>query len=182
MTESRKRGLEPGDDDSPSRSQLAKTAKPNDDNSPVPAAAAAAAGDDEDGASSAPEEPAAEEADSADDAAAASAEPAAASGEDGGGTAAESAGSPAPAPKLPTPTAYAIKLLVSNNIAGSIIGKGGQTINQMQQQSTATIKVRPARPSAPRHLPRSAPANRAAPRSCPRTARPFQARRTAWCW
>ncbi len=44
-----------------------------------------------------------------------------------------------PAPQMPT--AYALKLLVSNNSAGSIIGKGGQTINMMQQQSMATIKV-----------------------------------------
>lgn len=41
------------------------------------------------------------------------------------------------------PTAYpsAIKLLVSNNVAGSIIGRSGQTISELQTQSSARIKL-----------------------------------------
>ncbi|CAJ1953730.1 unnamed protein product [Cylindrotheca closterium] len=35
----------------------------------------------------------------------------------------------------------AIKLLVSNNVAGSIIGRAGQTISEMQTQSSARIKL-----------------------------------------
>lgn len=35
----------------------------------------------------------------------------------------------------------AIKLLVSNNVAGSIIGRAGQTISEMQSQSSARIKL-----------------------------------------
>lgn len=35
----------------------------------------------------------------------------------------------------------AIKLLVSNNVAGSIIGRSGQTISDMQSQSSARIKL-----------------------------------------
>ena len=41
------------------------------------------------------------------------------------------------------PSAYpsAIKLLVSNNVAGSIIGRAGQTISDLQTQSSARIKL-----------------------------------------
>lgn len=41
------------------------------------------------------------------------------------------------------PAAYpsAIKLLVSNNVAGSIIGRSGQTISELQTQSSARIKL-----------------------------------------
>ena len=41
------------------------------------------------------------------------------------------------------PGAYpsAIKLLVSNNVAGSIIGRAGQTIMDLQTQSSARIKL-----------------------------------------
>jgi predicted RNA-binding protein YlqC (UPF0109 family) len=41
------------------------------------------------------------------------------------------------------PTTYpsAIKLLVSNNVAGSIIGRAGQTIVELQTQSSARIKL-----------------------------------------
>lgn len=41
------------------------------------------------------------------------------------------------------PSAYpsAIKVLVSNNVAGSIIGRAGQTISDMQTQSSARIKL-----------------------------------------
>jgi RNA-binding protein Nova len=41
------------------------------------------------------------------------------------------------------PAAYpsAIKLLVSNNVAGSIIGRAGQTISELQTQSSARIKL-----------------------------------------
>lgn len=64
--------------------------------------------------------------------------------------------SPAPVAPAPTeqelsqspdaaynPSAYpsAIKLLVSNNVAGSIIGRAGQTISEMQTQSSARIKL-----------------------------------------
>merc|ERR1712086_753584 len=35
----------------------------------------------------------------------------------------------------------ALKFLISNNAAGSIIGKGGATISQFQEQSKAKIKV-----------------------------------------
>lgn len=64
--------------------------------------------------------------------------------------------SPSPAPTGPSdpslsqspggrynPAAYpsAIKLLVSNNVAGSIIGRSGQTISELQTQSSARIKL-----------------------------------------
>ena len=41
------------------------------------------------------------------------------------------------------PSAYpsAIKILVSNNVAGSIIGRSGQTISELQTQSSARIKL-----------------------------------------
>jgi RNA-binding protein Nova len=41
------------------------------------------------------------------------------------------------------PAAYpsAIKILVSNNVAGSIIGRAGQTISELQSQSSARIKL-----------------------------------------
>jgi hypothetical protein len=41
------------------------------------------------------------------------------------------------------PVAYpsAVKLLVSNNVAGSIIGRAGQTISELQSQSAARIKL-----------------------------------------
>jgi RNA-binding protein Nova len=41
------------------------------------------------------------------------------------------------------PGAYpsAIKILVSNNVAGSIIGRAGQTISELQSQSSARIKL-----------------------------------------
>lgn len=41
------------------------------------------------------------------------------------------------------PTSYqsAIKLMVSNNVAGSIIGRAGQTISDLQTQSSARIKL-----------------------------------------
>lgn len=39
------------------------------------------------------------------------------------------------------PEDLALKFLVTNNAAGSIIGKGGATINQLQEQSSARIKV-----------------------------------------
>jgi KH domain len=39
------------------------------------------------------------------------------------------------------PYASAIKLLVSNNVAGSIIGRAGQTISELQTQSSARIKL-----------------------------------------
>lgn len=39
------------------------------------------------------------------------------------------------------PYASAIKLLVSNNMAGSIIGRAGQTISDLQTQSSARIKL-----------------------------------------
>jgi predicted RNA-binding protein YlqC (UPF0109 family) len=41
------------------------------------------------------------------------------------------------------PAAYpsAVKLLVSNNVAGSIIGRAGQTISELQSQSAARIKL-----------------------------------------
>lgn len=35
----------------------------------------------------------------------------------------------------------ALKLLVSNNVAGSIIGRGGQTISELQMQSSTRIKL-----------------------------------------
>lgn len=43
----------------------------------------------------------------------------------------------------PNLTAYqsAIKLMVSNNVAGSIIGRAGQTISDLQTQSSARIKL-----------------------------------------
>jgi hypothetical protein len=41
----------------------------------------------------------------------------------------------------PTSYAAAIKLLVSNNVAGSIIGRAGQTISDLQTQSSARIKL-----------------------------------------
>jgi RNA-binding protein Nova len=43
----------------------------------------------------------------------------------------------------PNPTSFqsAIKLLVSNNVAGSIIGRAGQTISELQTQSSARIKL-----------------------------------------
>lgn len=41
----------------------------------------------------------------------------------------------------PEPVQCALKLLVTNSAAGSIIGKGGATINQLQEQSGARIKV-----------------------------------------
>jgi RNA-binding protein Nova len=53
-----------------------------------------------------------------------------------------------PPAKLRTSTATtedappcAIKLLVSNNMAGSLIGKGGATIQNVQLQSGATVRV-----------------------------------------
>jgi len=39
----------------------------------------------------------------------------------------------------------ALKFLISNSGAGSIIGKGGATISQLQEQSRAKIKVRSQR-------------------------------------
>lgn len=39
----------------------------------------------------------------------------------------------------------AIKILVTNNVAGSIIGKSGKTISEMQQQSQCRIKLSQAR-------------------------------------
>ena len=58
------------------------------------------------------------------------------------------AGSTEPAyPQSPAgrynPSSYpsAIKLLVSNNVAGSIIGRAGQTISELQTQSSARIKL-----------------------------------------
>ena len=41
------------------------------------------------------------------------------------------------------PAAYpsAIKIMVSNNVAGSIIGRAGQTISELQSQSSARIKL-----------------------------------------
>lgn len=39
------------------------------------------------------------------------------------------------------PEACALKFLISNSAAGSIIGKGGATITQLQEQSRAKIKV-----------------------------------------
>eukprot|EP00533_Pseudo-nitzschia_delicatissima_P006046 CAMPEP_0116111586 /NCGR_PEP_ID=MMETSP0327-20121206/18527_1 /TAXON_ID=44447 /ORGANISM="Pseudo-nitzschia delicatissima, Strain B596" /LENGTH=218 /DNA_ID=CAMNT_0003604833 /DNA_START=128 /DNA_END=780 /DNA_ORIENTATION=+ len=43
----------------------------------------------------------------------------------------------------PHSTSYqsAIKLMVSNNVAGSIIGRAGQTISELQTQSSARIKL-----------------------------------------
>ena len=41
----------------------------------------------------------------------------------------------------PLPYQSAIKLLVSNNVAGSIIGRAGQTISDLQTQSSARIKL-----------------------------------------
>ncbi len=43
----------------------------------------------------------------------------------------------------PQSTSYqsAIKLMVSNNVAGSIIGRAGQTISELQTQSSARIKL-----------------------------------------
>jgi len=41
----------------------------------------------------------------------------------------------------PTPYQSAIKLIVSNNVAGSIIGRAGQTISDLQTQSSARIKL-----------------------------------------
>jgi len=40
-----------------------------------------------------------------------------------------------------TTYAAAIKLLVSNNVAGSIIGRSGQTISELQKQSSTRIKL-----------------------------------------
>ena len=37
--------------------------------------------------------------------------------------------------------AVALKLLVTNNVAGSLIGKGGMTINELQMTSGARIKL-----------------------------------------
>jgi KH domain len=41
----------------------------------------------------------------------------------------------------PTQYATALKLLVSNNVAGSIIGRSGQTISDLQSQSSTRIKL-----------------------------------------
>jgi RNA-binding protein Nova len=41
----------------------------------------------------------------------------------------------------PNPYPSAIKLLVSNNVAGSIIGRAGQTISEFQDKSSARIKL-----------------------------------------
>eukprot|EP00978_Attheya_sp_CCMP212_P029203 scaffold103139_cov48-Attheya_sp.AAC.1 len=38
-------------------------------------------------------------------------------------------------------SSLAIKILVSNNVAGSIIGRSGQTINELQEQSASRIKL-----------------------------------------
>jgi len=45
------------------------------------------------------------------------------------------------APMLAEESTCALKFLISNSAAGSIIGKGGATISQLQEQSRAKIKV-----------------------------------------
>ena len=49
--------------------------------------------------------------------------------------------SPGTPPRTPSMYPSAIKLLVSNNMAGSIIGRAGQTISELQSQSLARIKL-----------------------------------------
>jgi predicted RNA-binding protein YlqC (UPF0109 family) len=49
--------------------------------------------------------------------------------------------SPGTPPRNPSAYLSAIKLLVSNNVAGSIIGRAGQTISELQSQSFARIKL-----------------------------------------
>jgi RNA-binding protein Nova len=60
---------------------------------------------------------------------------------DAGKAAVKAALEETPASKAAFPTSYALKVLVSNNSAGCIIGTRGSTIRTMQQQSSATIKL-----------------------------------------
>jgi hypothetical protein len=149
-TESRKRPLET--DASDAEAGTAKTAKPNDDDGDDTPASAATGGDDDAPAATAAASTAGVAAKSEPETAGAPPAGTATAKEDGKDAAqpeTEKAVVPREEPAPQTPTAYALKLLVSNNSAGSIIGKGGQTINMMQQQSMATIKVCacPNRPS-----------------------------------
>jgi hypothetical protein len=142
--ESRKRPLEPSSPTS-EPSAAAKTAKPNDQDEALAQAGPVAEGGDnnKEAGDAAVGVKGGEEGDRAKGAAGEGDATAAAAATEPqpAGDAAEAAATEA-SPEFTQPSSYALKVLVSNNSAGSIIGKRGSTINMMQQQSQATIKVR----------------------------------------